>query len=110
MVLLFPPPLKRSNFLVTTSIDGHLKLWKKSKAGGTLEFVKHFKAHSGPIVSIAISPNGQYLASVSNQDKSIKIFDIANFDMINMIKVSDMEPNVVCWVERDEKPHIIWYD
>ena len=35
-----------SDFVITTSVDGHLKFWKKKDEGG-IEFVKHFKAHLG---------------------------------------------------------------
>ena len=35
------------DFLMTGSADGHLKFWKKRPGG--LEFVKHFRAHKGPI-------------------------------------------------------------
>lgn len=33
----------KTNFIVTASIDGHLKFWKKMKDG--IEFVKHFRSH-----------------------------------------------------------------
>ena len=33
--------------LLTGSADGHLKFWKKRPGG--VEFVKHFRAHKGPI-------------------------------------------------------------
>ncbi|KAJ3220571.1 Peptidylprolyl isomerase domain and WD repeat containing protein 1 [Clydaea vesicula] len=38
----------KTDFILTTSIDGHVKFWKKSEEG--IEFVKHFKAHLGAIV------------------------------------------------------------
>jgi hypothetical protein len=31
--------------MITTSVDGHLKFWKKNDKG--IEFVKHFRAHIG---------------------------------------------------------------
>jgi hypothetical protein len=36
-----------TDFLVTGSVDGHLKFWKKKPEG--VEFVKHFRAHKGAI-------------------------------------------------------------
>lgn len=66
----------RTDFLITTSIDGHLKLWKKQDAG--IEFVKHYRAHLQPIVSISASADGQLFASVSD-DGSAKVFDVINF-------------------------------
>lgn len=35
----------RTHFLITASIDGHVKFWKKQEQG--VEFVKHFRAHLG---------------------------------------------------------------
>lgn len=66
----------RTDFLVTTSIDGHLKLWKKQETG--IEFVKHFRAHSSPIVGVSVSADGQLFASIS-EDGSAKVFDVVNF-------------------------------
>ncbi|RUP44753.1 hypothetical protein BC936DRAFT_149046 [Jimgerdemannia flammicorona] len=43
-----PPPVllgDRKEFVVTTSVDGHLKFWKKTDRG--IEFVKHYRAHLG---------------------------------------------------------------
>jgi peptidylprolyl isomerase domain and WD repeat-containing protein 1 len=66
----------RTDFLITTSVDGHLKLWKKQETG--IEFVKHYRAHLAPVVAISASADGQLFASVS-QDGSAKIFDVVNF-------------------------------
>ena len=67
---------RRTNFLITTSIDGHLKLWKKQETG--IEFVKHFRAHASPIVGVSVSADGQLFASIS-EDGSAKVFDVVNF-------------------------------
>lgn len=66
----------RTDFLITTSIDGHLKLWKKQETG--IEFVKHFRAHASPITGVSVSADGQLLASIS-EDGSAKVFDVVNF-------------------------------
>lgn len=66
----------RTDFLITTSIDGHLKLWKKQETG--IEFVKHFRAHASPIVGVSESADGQMFASIS-EDGSVKVFDVVNF-------------------------------
>jgi peptidylprolyl isomerase domain and WD repeat-containing protein 1 len=66
----------RTDFLITASIDGHVKLWKKQDAG--IEFVKHYRAHLSPIVSISASDDGQLFASVA-EDGSAKVFDVVNF-------------------------------
>lgn len=34
-----------TDFMITTSVDGHLKFWKKNDMG--VEFVKHYRAHLG---------------------------------------------------------------
>lgn len=33
----------RTDFVITASIDGHVKFWKKQEEG--IEFVKHFRSH-----------------------------------------------------------------
>ncbi|CAG8566009.1 7922_t:CDS:2 [Acaulospora colombiana] len=66
----------RTEFLITTSIDGHLKLWKKQEVG--IEFVKHYHAHLAPIVSVSASADGTTFASIAD-DGSCKVFDIENF-------------------------------
>lgn len=75
-----PNPCTRTQFLITTSIDGHLKLWKKQEIG--IEFVKHYRAHLLPILGIAVSEDGQLLASIS-EDGTAKVFDVVNFGMVH---------------------------
>ncbi|XP_031622174.1 peptidylprolyl isomerase domain and WD repeat-containing protein 1 [Contarinia nasturtii] len=84
----------KTDFIVTASIDGHLKFWKKMEDG--IEFVKHFRSHLSPINALAVNVNGTYLCTASS-DKSVKIFDVVNFDMINMIKL-DFEPKCAEWI------------
>ena len=50
--------------------------------------MKHFRAHLGNVQDIALNHNGTLLATVSN-DKMAKIFDVVNFDMINIIKLGN---------------------
>ncbi|KAF8755141.1 Cyclophilin type peptidyl-prolyl cis-trans isomerase/CLD [Rhizoctonia solani] len=88
--------ITKTGFLITTSIDGHLKFWKKQEQG--IEFVKHFRAHLAPIVASTASTDGTVVASVA-EDGSVKVFDVINFDMINMIKL-DYTPKTACWVHR----------
>jgi peptidylprolyl isomerase domain and WD repeat-containing protein 1 len=66
----------RTDFIITTSVDGHLKLWKKQVQG--IEFVKHYRAHLAPIVSVSGSADGQLFASIA-EDGSAKVFDVLNF-------------------------------
>ncbi|KAI0789736.1 peptidyl-prolyl cis-trans isomerase [Abortiporus biennis] len=88
--------MTRTEFLITTSIDGHLKLWKKQEQG--IEFVKHYRAHLAPIVGVSASADGQLFASIA-EDGSAKVFDVVNFDMINMMKLG-YTPHACCWVHR----------
>jgi peptidylprolyl isomerase domain and WD repeat-containing protein 1 len=91
------------DFILTGSIDGHIKLWKKMSTG--IEFVKHFVAHIGKLHCLQISGDGKKLVS-SGADRMIKIFEIASFDMINIIRTpvdatDSFTPGVTTWlVER----------
>ncbi|KAF8895489.1 peptidyl-prolyl cis-trans isomerase [Infundibulicybe gibba] len=86
----------KTDFLITTSVDGYLKLWKKQESG--IEFVKLYRAHLTPVVAVSASADGQLFATVS-EDGSAKVFDVVNFDMINIIKLGFM-PHSCCWVHR----------
>lgn len=86
----------KTDFIITTSVDGHLKLWKKQENG--IEFVKHYRAHLAPITSVATSVDGTLFASIA-EDGSVKVFDVINFDMINMFAL-DYRPLTCCWVHR----------
>ena len=55
-----------------------------------------FVCLTGTINAIAANPTGIYLCTAS-ADKSLKIFDIVNFDMINMIKL-DYVPQCAEWI------------
>ncbi|KAK9892527.1 hypothetical protein WA026_020512 [Henosepilachna vigintioctopunctata] len=83
-----------TDFIITASCDGHIKFWKKMEIG--IEFVKHFRSHMGPITKIAVNIEGTLLSSAS-VDKSIKIFDVVNFDMINMMRL-EYVPSVLEWI------------
>ena len=72
--------LCRNDFIVTTSIDGHLKFWKKTASG--IEFVKHYKSHLASIVDISLSADNELLATISD-DMSLKVYDITNFGTRN---------------------------
>eukprot|EP00053_Salpingoeca_punica_P011903 m.106158 g.106158 ORF g.106158 m.106158 type:complete len:628 (+) comp15809_c0_seq2:41-1924(+) len=90
----------KTDFIITASADGHIKFWKKNETG--VEFVKHFKSHLGSIEDLAVSFDGLNLASTSN-DQSLKIYDIINFDMINMMRL-DYQPSVCEWIYAQNAP------
>lgn len=62
--------------MVTTSVDGQLKLWKKQEEG--IEFVKLYRAHLMPITGVSASADGQLFATIS-EDQTAKVFDVINF-------------------------------
>ncbi|EON96898.1 putative cyclophilin-type peptidyl-prolyl cis-trans isomerase protein [Phaeoacremonium minimum UCRPA7] len=107
-----------TDFLITTSVDGVAKFWKK--VFGDIEFVKEFKAHQGEIRSASVSQDGRSFAT-AGVDKTIKIFDVITFDLLAMLTL-DYVPKCVCWVHKkgaslpllavsdDAKPVIHIYD
>ncbi|KAI1138001.1 hypothetical protein F5Y05DRAFT_68643 [Hypoxylon sp. FL0543] len=86
----------RSEFLITTSIDGVVKFWKKVAEG--IEFVKEFKAHQGEVRSVSASQDGRSFAT-AGADKTVKIFDVVTFDLLAMLPL-DYAPKSVCWVHK----------
>ena len=88
------------DFLITGSIDGHLKFWKKTPTG--IEFAKHYRAHVGSLdgallwlmlgrywqldlqvnreenrtvqhaAGLTLSPDNSLLVSIS-RDKTVKV-------------------------------------
>ncbi|PIO64350.1 hypothetical protein TELCIR_14027 [Teladorsagia circumcincta] len=90
-----------TDFIITASCDGHLKFWKKKYAEG-VEFVKHFRCHLAAFSHLCTNFNGTLLATVCQQDKNVKVFDVENFDMINILKF-DFAPRRACWVHQGNK-------
>ncbi|KAI3420527.1 Peptidylprolyl isomerase [Psidium guajava] len=83
-----------ADFFITGSADGHLKFWKKKATG--IEFAKHFRSHLGPIEGLAVSIDGMLCCTISN-DRSVKIYDVVNYDMMVMIRLPYV-PGAVEWV------------
>jgi len=83
-----------TDFLITTSIDGVVKFWKKVNAD--IEFVKEFKAHKDQIRSLSVSADGRSLAT-AGADKTVKIFDVVTFDLLSALNL-EFSPSCVCWV------------
>lgn len=83
-----------SDFLITTSVDGYVKFWKK--VAGGIEFVKEYKAHEGEIVSTSASVDGRSFAT-AGVDGSIKIFDVETFDLLSMLQ-PELPPKCICYV------------
>lgn len=83
-----------TDFMITSSVDGVVKFWKKGGEG--IEFVKEFKAHAGEIKSVSVSADGRSFAT-AGVDKSIKIFDVITFDLLSMLTL-EFTPRCICWV------------
>ncbi|CAB3257923.1 unnamed protein product [Arctia plantaginis] len=90
----------KTDFVVTASQDGHLKFWKKQEEG--IEFVKHFRCHLAPISHVSANNTGTLLCTASTE-KTIKVFDVVNFDMINIITI-EFEPYCTEWVHSAGDP------
>ncbi|KAI9748715.1 MAG: hypothetical protein M1815_003016 [Lichina confinis] len=85
-----------TDFLITSSVDGVVKFWKKIMDG--IEFVKEFRAHVGEIVSVSVSKDGRSYAT-AGVDKTIKLFDVITFDLVSMLTLQ-YTPRAVCWVHK----------
>ncbi|GAA5871767.1 hypothetical protein JCM8547_008137 [Rhodosporidiobolus lusitaniae] len=96
----------RTNFLLTSSLDGILKFWKKQPVG--IEFVKLYRTHLSPILHLGVSDDGKSCAALGADQGgktkeglevkgSAKVFDVENFDMINILKLPYV-PRVCAWV------------
>lgn len=83
-----------TDFLITGSIDGSVKFWKKTSGG--IEFVKEYTAHDGEIRGVTVSADGRSYAT-AGVDGTIKIFDVDTFDLL-AVREPDKPPNAVCFV------------
>ncbi|GIL83353.1 hypothetical protein Vretimale_11294 [Volvox reticuliferus] len=83
-----------TDFVITTSIDGYLKFWKKQPRG--IEFVKQYRAHVGAVDGLAVSWDGTLCMTLS-RDRTVKIFDVLNFDLIVMLRLS-FTPGCAAWI------------
>lgn len=68
-----------TDFLITSSIDGMVKFWKKMALG--IEFVKEFRAHTGPVKCVSVSSDGRSFATIGT-DKTVKVFDVVTFGTV----------------------------
>jgi len=76
---------QKHGMVFTASVDGFLKFWKKGQVG--IEFIKTFKAHLGKITGMALTPNEQRLVTVCQQEQSVKLYDVLNFDVIHFMRL-----------------------
>ncbi|KAF2212796.1 hypothetical protein CERZMDRAFT_111825 [Cercospora zeae-maydis SCOH1-5] len=92
--LVFCTFTPHTDFLITTSVDGYVKFWKKTSGG--IEFVKEYKAHDGDIRSVTVSADGRSYAT-AGVDNTVKIFDVATFDLLAMLE-PQKPPKAICFV------------
>ncbi|ETN38653.1 uncharacterized protein HMPREF1541_06690 [Cyphellophora europaea CBS 101466] len=94
-VVVAPSP---ADFVITTSVDGVVKFWKKVAAG--IEFAKEYQAHDGKILGSAVSQDGGMFASSGDEDdRTIKLFDVITFDLLSIFAL-DQPATCLCWVHR----------
>jgi peptidylprolyl isomerase domain and WD repeat-containing protein 1 len=86
----------KTDFVITASVDGHVKFWKKQPEG--IEFVKHYRGHLGPICGLSVSADGQLMCTIS-LDQQLKVYDVINFDQINFIKLNYI-PSTCAWIHK----------
>jgi peptidylprolyl isomerase domain and WD repeat-containing protein 1 len=83
-----------TDFLLTASADGCLKFWRKTASG--VMFVKTYRAHLGEIAALAVSPEGAR-AATAGDDGTLKLFDVASFDMQTMAKLDFLPSGAAAW-------------
>mmetsp|Transcript_59589 Transcript_59589/g.143909 ORF Transcript_59589/g.143909 Transcript_59589/m.143909 type:complete len:625 (-) Transcript_59589:29-1903(-) len=96
----FTSASRETEFLVTGSVDGHIKFWKKQFEG--IEFVKHFRSHMGTLLAMALSQDGRLLVTVGD-DNALKMYEVAAFDMTSMLKLP-FKPLAVEFVHKKNTP------
>ncbi|KAJ9606271.1 Peptidyl-prolyl cis-trans isomerase cyp15 [Cladophialophora chaetospira] len=87
-----------ADFVITTSVDGVVKFWKKIATG--IEFAKEYRAHESRIVSSSVSVDGAFFATAGDDDdNTIKIFDVITFDLLSIVNL-ERAASCICWVHR----------
>lgn len=92
--LTFATFTPHTDFLITSSVDGAVKFWKKT--AGDVEFVKEFQAHDGEIISVSVSVDGRSFAT-AGVDGTVKLFDVVTFDLLAQLTPA-AAPRSVCFV------------
>ena len=91
-----------TEFVITASKDGHVKLWKKMRFG--IEFVKHYHAHAGEVLDVGVSGDGLWLCTTGND--GAKLYDVRGFDMVKMLKELGFRPGTVAWISKRQRAFV----
>jgi hypothetical protein len=72
--------------VIAGGVDSRIRVWRLSSTAkeGTNELVEVLFAHDGPIVRLAVSRDGRWIAS-SSEDRTIKIWDAAHFTQVKKL-------------------------
>ena len=72
--------------VIAGGVDSRIRVWRLSASAkeGTNELVESLFAHDGPIVRLAVSRDGRWIAS-SSEDRTIKIWDAARFTQVQKL-------------------------
>jgi WD40 repeat protein len=72
--------------VIAGGVDSRIRVWRISPTAkeGTNDLVESLFAHDGPIVRLAVSRDGRWIAS-SSEDRTIKIWDAARFTQVEKL-------------------------
>lgn len=93
-----------TGFVITMSKNGILKFWKKYIFD--IEFVRQYRAHVNEFNGVTVSFDGQMLCT-SSDDNTVKVFDVVNFDMVNILKL-EFTPGPICLIhQKNHDPRLM---
>src|SRR5580704_4818742 len=69
--------------VIAGGVDSRIRVWKLSESAkeGTNELVESLFAHDGPILRLAVSRDGRWIVS-SSEDRTIKVWDAARYEQV----------------------------
>eukprot|EP01060_Flectonema_neradi_P038831 TRINITY_DN8282_c0_g1_i1.p1 TRINITY_DN8282_c0_g1~~TRINITY_DN8282_c0_g1_i1.p1 ORF type:complete len:638 (+),score=94.63 TRINITY_DN8282_c0_g1_i1:64-1977(+) len=76
--------IHQNQFIITCSVDGVLKFWKKAPQG--ILAIRTFKPHMG-LFTASVAYDGQFMATKISTDRKIKIFEIQACDIIGVLEL-----------------------